>query len=245
MHDVRDEMAGHDDRRRRIDERRQEERAKILEAATRLFFENGYAGTTMEAVADEMCVTKPTIYWYFRSKHEILAAICLRSAEAAIETILKVEERRDPLFDVFESCRRIALISTFDIRTNAIFFREAHALSANVRARMSAAGRVYSTAMGDLLERARAAGALHFRDTRVTARAVGGIIASLHRWYRPDGAMAPRELAWEIASMMVRAAGAREFEPRFPEDPAASRRDQLRVAEEPWAAVYWWIASEE
>ena len=49
-------------------------RAAVLEAATRLFAERGWAGTGMRDVAREAGVAVETVYANFRSKPELLIA---------------------------------------------------------------------------------------------------------------------------------------------------------------------------
>ncbi len=51
----------------------EETRRRILETACRLFVERGFAGTTVEAVAQEAAVAAPTVYATFRSKRRLLA----------------------------------------------------------------------------------------------------------------------------------------------------------------------------
>ena len=50
-------------------------RARILDAAERLFADRGYAGTTMEAIASEAGVATDTVYAGFRSKPGLLHAL--------------------------------------------------------------------------------------------------------------------------------------------------------------------------
>ncbi len=50
-------------------------REQITVAARRLFLTHGYAGTSMDAVVSEAGVSKQTLYRYFSSKADLLAAI--------------------------------------------------------------------------------------------------------------------------------------------------------------------------
>ncbi|ALT77784.1 TetR/AcrR family transcriptional regulator [Paucibacter sp. KCTC 42545] len=52
------------------------QREEILDAAARLFAHKGYAGTSMNAVAEACEVSKPTLYHYVKDKQELLAQIC-------------------------------------------------------------------------------------------------------------------------------------------------------------------------
>ncbi len=51
----------------------------MIEAASRLFVERGFAGTTIDAVAAEASVAAPTVYAVFRNKRQLLAE-CVRHA---------------------------------------------------------------------------------------------------------------------------------------------------------------------
>src|SRR5882757_5733458 len=53
--------------------RRQATRRRIAEAASRLFTEDGYAGTTLQAIADAAGVHVQTIYQAFGNKVSVLA----------------------------------------------------------------------------------------------------------------------------------------------------------------------------
>jgi AcrR family transcriptional regulator len=58
-------------------------RARIAEAARRLFATQGYGATSMEAIAAEAGVAVRTVYAAFGAKREILALICERWLEHA------------------------------------------------------------------------------------------------------------------------------------------------------------------
>jgi AcrR family transcriptional regulator len=72
---------------RRQQNRLNRERA-ILDAALTVFAAQGYSGTTMDAVAAEAGVTKPTLYSYFPSKEGLFQAMML--------------DKRDVMLDVFK-----------------------------------------------------------------------------------------------------------------------------------------------
>jgi len=43
-------------------------RQRILDVASALFFELGYKGTSVDAIAERMHVTKPFVYYHFDTK---------------------------------------------------------------------------------------------------------------------------------------------------------------------------------
>jgi len=62
---------------------------RILEEAVKLFYERGFSGTTLDDIAGKLGVTKPFIYTHFRSKVELLEAICRPTIEMSLDAIAK------------------------------------------------------------------------------------------------------------------------------------------------------------
>lgn len=58
-------------------------RAAVLAAAQRLFLQNGFAGTSMDAIAEVAGVSKLTAYKYFHSKQELFAQSVATKCESA------------------------------------------------------------------------------------------------------------------------------------------------------------------
>ena len=57
---------------------------EILEAARRIFARFSYAATNVEEIAKEACMAKGTVYLYFKSKEEILAAVLASDLECLV-----------------------------------------------------------------------------------------------------------------------------------------------------------------
>lgn len=58
-----------------MDKRDSQTRGRILHAALRQFADRGYAGASVQAIVDAARVTKPTLYYYFRSKAGLYQAL--------------------------------------------------------------------------------------------------------------------------------------------------------------------------
>jgi len=53
----------------------EETRRRILDVARRLFVERGYAGTSVQDIAEQVHMTKGSLYYHFSSKEELLHAL--------------------------------------------------------------------------------------------------------------------------------------------------------------------------
>lgn len=79
-----------------------EVRDRLLAGATRLFASKGYAATTVREIVERAGVTKPVLYYYFRSKEGIYLDLMRepfgRFAAIVDETLLEEGSARERLF---------------------------------------------------------------------------------------------------------------------------------------------------
>ncbi len=74
-----------------------EKRAAILASATSLFAQQGYDGTSMEAIARHAGVSKLTLYSHFSDKDTLFSAAVVQACEAHAPPAWFDPQRREPL----------------------------------------------------------------------------------------------------------------------------------------------------
>jgi AcrR family transcriptional regulator len=67
-------------------------RERILDVALDLFTEQGFDGTSLRQIAEQLGVTKAALYYHFTSKDDILMALHLRLHEAGREALMQLGE---------------------------------------------------------------------------------------------------------------------------------------------------------
>jgi AcrR family transcriptional regulator len=70
-----------------VPEYKEEAKSRILDAANKVFAENGYHEATMDDIAKRLGVSKGAIYLYFSSKEDLFEAMC-KTAPQAFKEIL-------------------------------------------------------------------------------------------------------------------------------------------------------------
>src|SRR6478672_10314734 len=70
-------------------------RQRIVHAARSHFFSHGFRSVTMDDLADELGVSKKTLYAYFPGKFDLLEAVLVDKFEG-VETMLKDVTRSQP-----------------------------------------------------------------------------------------------------------------------------------------------------
>ena len=87
------DSAGLMKREARNERRRDQNRAEILDTARDVVLRCGLAGFTLSDVAEELGLTKPALYYYFKSKEALLFELLLREwVEAATEVQAAVDQ---------------------------------------------------------------------------------------------------------------------------------------------------------
>lgn len=88
------------------DEQRRIKKLAILEAASKLFYEQGYDRTSIEDIAAQLNVSKRTLYYYIDSKEEILFECDKYALKYMDEAIAKSEVVGQPALQRLEDLMR-------------------------------------------------------------------------------------------------------------------------------------------
>jgi TetR/AcrR family transcriptional regulator, cholesterol catabolism regulator len=184
-------------------------RARILTAASELFYEQGYENTTLDAIGERLGVTKPFIYSHFSSKAEILAVICaqgISQSQDAMDSVLPLD--LSPVEKLRELARRFVLAVLTSQMQIAIFTREEKHLSAEDFERINVMRRDFDKKLTTLLRLGVATGDFRLSDPHIAALSIGGMISWAYVWYRPNGRLSLEQVAEEMANLIMAMAGA-------------------------------------
>lgn len=184
-------------------------RARILYEAAELFYERGYRGTTVDAIADRMGVTKPFIYYYMRDKAEILSAICEYTIELPLKILDRAVAEGGPPGEILYCFLTGFARAQIENRTLvAVFFREEVNLPPRVREKMNRLRGEFDHHLTDLLKKGAAAEEFAIDDPALVSLAIGGVVCWIFTWYKPTGRLSPDEVCKHIAGLGMRMVGA-------------------------------------
>ena len=183
----------------RREQNRVERERRFLRAALKVFSETGYSGATMDAVAIEAGLSKPTLYQYFDSKEALFSAMMIGERDYMLEFFQHpsgkgmVADLLGFAWDYADTVLRPDLLSL------------ARLIIGEVQ-RFPEIGRTYQQSGPDRLLRGimnyldgrRAAGELAFEDAELAAQDLWGLILSAPRTkalYIPDESLSRAEIA--------------------------------------------------
>ena len=172
-------------RRQRQPERHAKTEA-VLQAAARLFYRQGFHGTSLDDIARSLGVSKPTLYYYVASKEQILFACVergvaqLRAGFAAL-TAQGVEGRER----LRAAMGLYAGIVSSELGLCVIHVGEDPLPEARRHELRALKGQV-DAEFRQLIEEGMAAGWIAPGDAATVAFTVVGALSGVGRWYRPD-----------------------------------------------------------
>jgi AcrR family transcriptional regulator len=187
-------------------------RGAIERTAVRLFYANGYHGTSIRDIAREADVGIATLFHHHGSKQELLVGIM----DAGFDGLLA--EMREVTEGVEDPADRLAAAVRVHVRRHCANAMESHIATTELRS-LDAAARtgldakreqihaIFVTAVTDGVT----AGDFRCDRPRDTARALHGMCSAVGAWYREGAGMAPEEVAELYVGMALRLVGRREL----------------------------------
>lgn len=198
---------------------REIKREAVLRTAAQLFNEKGYHAVSLDEVAERLNVTKPTLYYYVKSKDDILAE-CVRSGlELMQAAIARSDEAGGTAIDkLVAAMRKYTEIVTMDFGKCLIRVGE-DPLPPDSRREVRRLKAAIDLEFRHLIEQGIAEGSLRDVDPKLAAFTLAGALSWIGRWYRADGPLTPDQIAEQCIGVLM---GGLALPP--PARPATSRK---------------------
>ncbi len=183
--------------------------ALIVETAARLFDTAGYANTSMEEIAREVGLAKPTLYHYFGSKAEILIEIHETFIDPLIEAQLaRLAQAATPTEQLIGAMTDILSLME-DRRGHVRVFFEHHRELPPASKRSLVRRRArYQEMMVEIFRAGIEAGEFRPVDPEATALAVFGMCNWAYQWWTPGKGLSPKAEAERFAALLIDGIGA-------------------------------------
>ncbi|WP_181801487.1 TetR/AcrR family transcriptional regulator [Streptomyces shenzhenensis] len=191
-----------------------ESKARILRSAQVLFARNGYDGTSLKAIARDVGVSTPALYWHFRSKDEIYLAAIEKMLVDFLEAVRGAVHSSEPL-PRFRETVSAHIRFQLERRDEAGLYAQTvgmRRLTADLpkqhRETIVALQRSYVDELRDILRSGRDDGTFSVTDVRTTVFAVVTLCEYVHTWYNPAGPFSVNDVVRQYADMATRMVGA-------------------------------------
>ncbi len=158
---------------------------EIVETAARIFRAKGYDAGSLDDVATELGLRKASLYYYVRSKAELLYRVCDRAISTSLDHLEECLSIEDPRERLAALIRHQAIIVAEEPSFFAVVFDQRPRLTEGYEADIRAKERQYLRVFADAVTSAVAAGAVTPVDARYGAQAILGMTSWVYKWFDP------------------------------------------------------------
>jgi AcrR family transcriptional regulator len=186
-------------------ERDEAVRRRIIRAAAEIYRECGYERAGMTDIARRLGMTAPALYWYFRSKQDILVAFLEHTVADLIQFVRSLVHSNDPKQRLWEFMHAYVLWQLQQQELSAAYERIyalghlRNSLPEKQRQRITGLEQEFYGMCRDLI-----AGVQGKRERNAAvAFALIGMVEHLISWFRPNGTLSVKQIATQYADLAV------------------------------------------
>lgn len=171
---------------------------EVLAAATTVFYRRGYADATVQDVADAVGMLKGSLYYYIKSKEELLYRLAtevhdgvdaLMSEVMALEGLSSLERIQDFI-------RRQVTYNVENLEAIAVYHHDTHHLSKPLRKEIVERFRRHEQVLLSLIEQAQREGDVDPElNARIVSQSIFANVIWMYRWYRPSAGVSAATLS--------------------------------------------------
>jgi AcrR family transcriptional regulator len=182
-----------------------ERRTEILRELGAAVRERGFGGLTMKDVADRLGLAKGNLYYYFRSKQELLYHCHMRCMQDSLRALEEAERSRAAPSERLRTLLVRHIRGIADESFGAVLLTDLESLTPAQRRRYVALRDRFEQGVRSLIRAGIARGEFRRQDARVAGFALLGAINWIPKWYRPEGELSSAAIAGQFADFFLRA----------------------------------------
>lgn len=171
---------------------------EVLDAAARMFAAKGYRGTSLNDIGEALGMNKASLYYYVRSKEDLLHRLILRAGRRLRDVSRDPEVARLPAAAALERLVREHCRVVFEHRHElGVLVHQRRYLELESLGEVSGRERAYVERLKALIARGVEEGVFRPVDPTVAAQFVLDTVNGLLRWFRPEGRATREQIADE------------------------------------------------
>ena len=175
---------------------------ELLDVSARMFAEHGYAATSLQQIGDELGILKGSLYYYIKSKSDLLYEVIRSVYWAGFERFESYSREPGTGLEILaRAIKGHAVFLVEHLTATTVYLHEFERLEPEQRAQLLEYD--YRTLVGDLVRRGQADGSIRRDvDPSLATLAILGSINWIYRWYR-EGAKTHEQIGDEFARIFV------------------------------------------
>jgi AcrR family transcriptional regulator len=168
---------------------------EVLESAANIFFAKGFHATSIEDVARDVGMLKGSLYYYIKSKEDLLFQLLLAGIEDGDAFIAQqIDPQGEPVAEL-ERAIRAQIDYIIDNRVPfGLFLHEFDSLSGKKQHKLIAVMSRYNNRFVELVRHGQKQGKLIDGEPWLIVNGILGMCNWLYRWYDPEQVHDPEQI---------------------------------------------------
>lgn len=177
---------------------------EVLQSAANIFFAKGFHATSIEDVARDVGMLKGSLYYYIKSKDDLLFQLLLAGIEDSDAYIAQhIDSEGDPL-EQLERAIRAQIDYIIKNRVQfGLFLHEFDSLSGKRQHRLISVMSRYNSRFVELVRRGQEQGKIIPGEPWVIVNGILGMCNWLYRWYDTDEISDPEQVKQIFLRMLL------------------------------------------
>lgn len=192
-------------------------RDRVMKVALQKFLQHGYAGTSMKALAQELGVSAPAIYWYFPSKDDLYVSVldaAMRDFLAHVRDSITEDDPVPRLGQIVRAhvtwqLQQLGAARAFDLTMT--YKGESHDLPGERLEPVFKMQRDYVQEVGEVLQAGKDRGVMRVDDVKTASFAIITLCDYVFTWFDPQGEMSVAAVANRYESLVRNMVGASAY----------------------------------
>jgi AcrR family transcriptional regulator len=181
----------------------EERRTEILRSLGEVLRERHISALRMQDIADRLGLTKGNLYYYFKSKQDLLFHCHMRSMEGSLAALAQVQAMDGSAADRVRALLMMHIRNILDESYGAVLLTDLENLSRPQRRDYIPLRDKFEHGLRDLIQAGMQAGEFPERNVTTIGFAILGGINWMCKWYNPKGPETSEQIAAAFADFYV------------------------------------------
>lgn len=176
-------------------------RDRVMAVALQKFLQHGYAGTSMKALAQELGVSAPALYWYFPSKDDLYVSVLDAAMRDFLAHVRESITEQEPVLKLGQIVRahvtwqlqKLGAARAFDLTMT--YKGETHEISSERLAPVFELQHEFVREVREVLQAGKDRGVMRVDDVTTTSFAIITLCDYVFTWFDPQGDMSVAAVA--------------------------------------------------
>ncbi|HEV7799673.1 MAG TPA: TetR/AcrR family transcriptional regulator [Burkholderiales bacterium] len=159
----------------------------------------------MQDVADHLGLVKGNLYYYFKSKEELIYHAHVKCVEVSLAALERARASKAPPAERLRTLMVEHILAMTEGEYGGVLLEDIEKLTPARRRKYVALRDAFERGVRDLIKSGIASGDFQKQDARTAGFAILGAINWIPKWYRPGGELSAQAIADRFADLFVRA----------------------------------------